>query len=82
MEGRGQPPVLCKCLLSSRMMNESDLDDELTVWVSTAAEVGGRSTLTVVFRAGPQYKILGVRSSLCFVRAKALVSLVALPDPR
>ena len=29
MESRGQPPVLCKCLLSSRMMNKSDLDDEL-----------------------------------------------------
>ena len=26
---QGQPPVLCKCLLSSRMMNKSDLDDEL-----------------------------------------------------
>ena len=50
--------------------------------VSTAAEVGGRLTLTVVFRASPQCKILGVRSSLCFVRAKAMVSLVALPDPR
>lgn len=52
------------------------------MWVSIATEVGGKSTLTAVFRASPQCKILGVRSSLCFVRAKALVSLVALPDPR